>query len=166
MGTTIAAIAGATLVPMILGFLWYHPKAFGTIWMKVSGVSPDTAKQSNMLVIFAWTTLFSLFIALIMQLLVVHQIHITSLLRNQPDSADPNSQSSLLLKHIMELYGTSYRTFKHGVFHGCSAGILLALPIIGINALFERKGFKYIAVNAGYWIVCLGLMGGIICAFS
>ena len=38
--------------------------------------------------------------------------------------------------------------------------------VIGINALFERKGFKYIAINAGYWILCLGLMGGVLCAFA
>jgi hypothetical protein len=43
---------------------------------------------------------------------------------------------------------------------------MLVLPILSINAMFERKGFKYIAINAGYWIITLGLMGGIICGFS
>lgn len=71
----------------------------------------------------------------------------------------------MLLSKINELYSTSYRTFKHGMFHGCIAGFLFATPILTINALFERKGFKYIAINAGYWIITLGLMGGIICAF-
>jgi hypothetical protein len=33
------------------------------------------------------------------------------------------------------------------------------------NALFERKGYKYVLVNAGYWIVCLGIMGGIVAAW-
>jgi hypothetical protein len=32
--------------------------------------------------------------------------------------------------------------------------------------LFERKGFRYIAINGGYWIISMALMGGIICAFS
>ena len=36
----------------------------------------------------------------------------------------------------------------------------------GTNALFERKGFRYIAVNAGYWILTLMIMGGIICQFT
>ncbi|HRN41812.1 MAG TPA: DUF1761 family protein [Vicingus sp.] len=32
--------------------------------------------------------------------------------------------------------------------------------------MFERKGFKYIAINSGYWIITLGLMGGVICQFA
>jgi len=43
---------------------------------------------------------------------------------------------------------------------------MLALPIVGIPALFERKGFNYIAINAGYWIVSMALMGGVLCAFT
>ena len=31
------------------------------------------------------------------------------------------------------------------------------------NAMFEAKGFTYITVNAGYWIISLALMGGIVC---
>ena len=30
-------------------------------------------------------------------------------------------------------------------------------------AYFEKKGFKYIAINAGYFIVSFALMGGVIC---
>jgi hypothetical protein len=45
-------------------------------------------------------------------------------------------------------------------------GLLLVLPVMGTNALFEGKGFKYIAINCGYWTITLALMGGIICAFS
>jgi hypothetical protein len=40
------------------------------------------------------------------------------------------------------------------------------LPILATNALFERKGFKYIAINAAYWIITLAVMGGIICQFG
>lgn len=155
----------ATLVPLVLGFIWYNPKVFGNSWLEAAGVTEEKMKGANMLVIFGVTTIFAFFIALIMQMLVIHQIHTYSLLSNQPDSKDPNSESMTLLKRFMELYGTSYRTFKHGAFHGTIAGIMLATPIIGINALFERKGFKYIAINGGYWILCLALMGGILCAF-
>ena len=37
------------------------------------------------------------------------------------------------------------------------------MPILGIQAMFEKKSFKYVAINAGYWIVTLAIMGGIIC---
>ncbi|HPH81947.1 MAG TPA: DUF1761 domain-containing protein, partial [Flavobacteriales bacterium] len=67
---------------------------------------------------------------------------------------------------FMSKYGNTFHTFKHGVFHGVLAGIFFALPVLGINSLFDRKSFKYIAINAGFWIVTLALMGGIICQFS
>lgn len=67
---------------------------------------------------------------------------------------------------FMDDYGNAFRTFKHGVIHGIIAGIFVALPIIGTNALFERKGAKYILINTGYWIVTLAIMGGIICAWK
>ena len=53
---------------------------------------------------------------------------------------------------FMADYGTAHRTFGHGALHGIMSGIFVALPIIGTNALFERKGAKYILINSGYWI--------------
>lgn len=156
----------AALIPMIVGFVWYNPKVFGTVWMNATGMTPEKAKGSNMAIMFGLTFVFSFFVAFIMQMLTIHQFHVGGLLMTQPDSADPNSEAAQMLKKFMELFGTSYRTFKHGVFHGTIAGILLALPIVAVNALFEMKGFKYIAINAGYWIVCMALMGGVICAFA
>jgi hypothetical protein len=38
--------------------------------------------------------------------------------------------------------------------------------LIGINAVFERKGFKYIAIHTAYWMLTMAIMGGIICAFA
>ncbi len=156
----------ASLVPLVIGFIWYHPKVFGTAWMKATGMTDEKAKGANMPLVFGLTYLFSLFMAFAIQASVVHQVHTLALLTNQPDSSNPASEASLMLKRFMELFGSSYRTFKHGAFHGTLAGIMLALPIVGINALFERKGFKYVAINAGYFIVSFALMGGIICAFS
>lgn len=66
---------------------------------------------------------------------------------------------------VMATYGNDFRTFKHGALHGTITGIGLALPIVAVNAMFERRGFKYIAVTAGYWILCLILMGGFLCQF-
>jgi hypothetical protein len=66
----------------------------------------------------------------------------------------------------MDTHGNNFRTFKHGLLHGSMSGILFVLPILAINAMFERKGFKYIAINAGYWIICLAIMGGIICQMA
>ena len=50
-------------------------------------------------------------------------------------------------------WSSNYRTFGHGAVHGMFTGLFVALPILATNAMFERKGFKYIAVNTGYWII-------------
>jgi hypothetical protein len=159
-------LLAATFVPLVIGFIWYHPKVFGNAWMRAAGITPDAAKNANMALIFGLTILFSFFIAFMMQSMVIHQFSVLGLLSQQPDFQTEGSESSQLLKRIMDLYGRSYRTFKHGAFHGVLTGIFFAIPILGINSLFERKGFKYIAINGGYWIVSLGLMGGVICAFT
>jgi hypothetical protein len=66
----------------------------------------------------------------------------------------------------MSDYATAFRTFKHGALHGFIAGLLFILPVIGTNALYERRSFKYVLVTGGFWIVCLTVMGGIICAMQ
>ena len=118
-----------------------------------------------MMVIFGVSLLLSFLLAMELQFLVIHQFSVYSILANEPGIKDPNSDISKYLSDFMLKYGNNFRTFKHGAFHGTIAGIMLSLPIIGINSLFERKGFKYIAINVGFWIVCMALMGGLICAY-
>lgn len=156
----------AALIPMAVGFIWYNPKVLGTAWMNASGMTEEKAKGANMAVIFGLAFLFSFMMAMAEQFMVIHQYHIYSIFANDAGFRDPNSEVSLFINDFMNKYGTNFRTFKHGAFHGIIAGIMFVLPIIGTNALFERKGFKYIAINTGYWIICLAIMGGVICAFA
>ncbi len=160
----IAIIFIAALIPLIIGSIWYHPKVFGTTWMKVAGLSEEDTKNANMALIFGLTYALSLMLALIFQTLVIHQTGVRSLFFLQPIH-DPNTEAGALYKAIMDQYGNSYRTLKHGAFHGIIAGIFIAMPLVAINALFERKNFKYIAVNSGYWIISFMLMGAVVCAF-
>ncbi len=159
----------AALVPMATGFTWYNPKVFGNAWMKASGITEDKMKGSNMGAVYGVAFLLSFVLAFAIQFMVIHQWAIYSIFAGADDHAamsDPNSALSLYVKDFMEKYGHNFRTFKHGAFHGVLGGFTIALPILGTNALFERKGFKYIAINVGYWMLTMGLMGGIICAFS
>jgi hypothetical protein len=63
-------------------------------------------------------------------------------------------------------YGTNFRSFKHGALHGTIMAVLFAFPILAINALFERKGAKYIFIHLGYWVITIALMGGVICGWA
>jgi hypothetical protein len=162
----ILAIIAATLVPLVLGFIWYNPNiGFGRAWMNASGMTPEKAKSANMPVLIGVSTLFALFIAFGMQGIVVHQSHLFSILATQSDFGEAGSRSAELYNTMMTEFGGSYRTFGHGFFHGLLGGIMIALPIVGTIALYEGKGFKYIAINAGFWIMSMALMGGIICVF-
>ena len=50
---------------------------------------------------------------------------------------------------------------QHFAFHGAQLGAVVVMPIMVIIALFEQLNFKTIAVNVGYWIVTLTIMGAI-----
>jgi hypothetical protein len=156
----------ASIIPMIMGFIWYHPKVFGTKWKNLAGIDDTKMKGANMPLIFIASFVLSFLLASSVQFMVIHQWGIYSILSHEPGMKDPNSEISLYVKDFMTRYGHNYRTFKHGVFHGIMAGILFVLPVLGINAMFERKGIKYIAINVGYWAVTLALMGGVICQYS
>jgi len=154
------AIIVAALVPLIVGFIWYNPKVFGNAWMQASGMTEEQIKGGNMAKIFGLALVFAFLLAFTLPTLVNHQMGAVSLTGGDIENALPSFQA------FMDDYGDAFRTFKHGVFHGVLAGFFIALPILGTNALFERKSAKYILINSGYWIVTLGIMGGIICGWK
>lgn len=153
------AILGAAFIPLIVGFAWYHKKVFGNAWLKAVGISPDATNNANMPLIFGLTFVVSFILSFGLQFVVIHQMHIPSIFLGMPDEAT-------LISDFMSKYGSNYRTFGHGVFHGIEGAFLLILPTFTINALFERKGFKYIAINVGFWFVCFALMGGVLCQWA
>lgn len=57
------AIALASLIPMILGYIWYHPKVLGGPWMKSLGFTEETLRQGNMAMIMGIAWLCALVIA-------------------------------------------------------------------------------------------------------
>jgi len=153
----------AALIPLIIGFIWYNPKVFGNAWMKEAGMTEDKMKGGNMARTFIMTYILSLFAAVGITLMVVHQYHLWSMLQDIPNFNDEASPSHQLYNDLMARWGHEFRSIRHGMFHGVLGGIVMALPIIGINAMFERKSARYIFINAGFWIVSFALMGGVIC---
>lgn len=160
------AVLVSALVPMVIGFIWYNPKVFGTIWMHSIGVTDEQKMKegAKMGLIFALSLLFSFILALSVPAVVIHQMGLHSLLMNDMPSKDASIE--ILINGNKIDYLNNFRTFKHGSFHGVLMGIFMILPVIATNALYEKKGFKYIAVTAGYWILSLGIMGGIIGAWQ
>lgn len=155
----------AALVPMAVGMIWYNPRVLGSAWMRASGMTEEKAKGANKALIFGISILFSLMMAFVLSPITIHQMGFLSTFEGDPALADPASPLNAYIKDYFDQYGSRFRTFKHGALHGFITGLFLGVPAIGFNALYERKSFSYLAINAGYFILCLTLMGGIICAY-
>ena len=128
--------------------------------MVEAGVDEEKAKKANMLKVAGFSLLFAFLLAFSMQSIVIHQFGALGMVGGDATAAKSSFDA------FMSDYGTAYRTFKHGAFHGIFAALFIVLPVLGTNALFEGKSLKYIFINAGYWVVCMTLMGGIMCAWQ
>lgn len=152
----------AALVPMVIGFVWYGP-LFGKAWMSQMGFTEESLEGTNMAKVFILSYIFSLLLAFFLQFIVIHQMGVFQTLINEPGFNEETGTAFAYFQDFIATYGDRFRTFQHGVIHGVMSGLFFVLPILSIIAMFERKSFKYIAINAGYWIVTLAIMGGIIC---
>ncbi|GAA0737085.1 MULTISPECIES: DUF1761 domain-containing protein [Flavobacteriaceae] len=160
MEINFLALLAAAVSALIIGAIWYNPKVFGTAWMKAADMTEEKMQGANMAKIFILAFIFAFLLAFALQFLTIHQTGALGMVGGDPSLAKPSFEA------FMADYGTAFRTFKHGALHGTIAGIFIALPILGTNALFERKGAKYIFINAGYWIVTMAIMGGIVCGWQ
>jgi Protein of unknown function (DUF1761) len=160
MEINFLALLVAAISTLLVGFIWYNPKVFGTIWMKESGMTEEKMKGANMALIFGLSVLYAFFISFILQMVTIHQFGALGMIGGDPTIAKPSYAA------FMVDYGNAFRSFKHVALHGFMTGLFLALPVIGTNALYERRSFRYTLITGGFWIVCFMIMGGIICAWK
>ncbi len=151
------SILVSAMVPLLIGLVWYSEKGFGNVWMREGNLNKEEQQKSNLPLLLGFAFLFSFFLSFMMQFIVIHQTGAFGMVGGDPTKALPSYNA------FMADYGTAFRTFKHGALHGFMSSILFALPLIAINARFEGKSWKYIFIHAGYWSVCLTIMGAIIC---
>lgn len=161
MMPSLLVLLGAALVPLVMGFIWYHPKVCGNAWMKAADMTEEKMKGGKMGLIFFLSFVLSFFLAFGLNNIVIHQYGIFSLVGGDMEAFTTGTAAA-----FMNEYGDVFRTFKHGVFHGVLASIMIVLPVLATNAMFERKSGKYIAINFFYWAITIGLMGGIICQYA
>lgn len=148
----------AALSTFVVGFIWYNPKVFGTIWMNESNMTEEKAQQGNMIKIFGLTLVYSLLISFTLPGMVIHEIGALQL--NGGNPADP-----AYLDYVKSC-GEHFRSFKHGALHGFILGLMFVLPMVSINGLFEQKSWRYMLITGGYWVVSLTIMGAIICGWK
>lgn len=154
------------LIPTLVGFVWYNPKVMGKVWAESAGLDFNNPPKMNMAVVFGVSIVMSIMLASSMLPIVIHQMGLSSMVMGNSDVNNPSTELGQAFNMLMTKYGTNFRTFKHGAFHGFLTSLFLVLPVLATNALFEGKSAKYIGVNYAFWAICLTLMGGVICAFA
>ena len=154
------------LIPMIVGFLYYHPKTFEPAWMKSTGLTREDVDGGNMVMIMGISFLLSCVISMVMISFTVHQLSIQGLFAMDPSFQEVGSPMRSVFDSMMADYGDRHRTFGHGAAHGLFAGLGIAFPIIAIKSLFERKSWKHIFISAGYWLITLVLICGVTSAYG
>jgi hypothetical protein len=127
----------AAIVPMVTGFLWYSPWLFGKAWMASIGMTEEKQKEGNMPVIFVISFIMSLLMAFF--------------LTNFNNGIGQEGE---------------FDTLGHGMAHGVVLSLFLIIPVFVSNGLFEQKGWKNTLINAGYWMLTLAIMGGIVDAMN
>lgn len=152
----------AAFIPLIIGSIYYSPKVFGTAWMRVNGFTEKDMESGNMVTILGLAYLLSIVAAFFVSGSTIHQSNILQMM--MPEVMESGSTAQKQFNDLMAQYGDHHRSFGHGFLHGGIIALFAALPLIGINALFERRGWKYVWIHTGYWFITLGLMGGLLCA--
>jgi hypothetical protein len=152
----------SALVPLIIGFIWYGP-LFGNAWMKEMKFNKESLAGQNMILTFVLCYVFSFLISFFLMFLVIHQMGVMQSLQGEIGFEQQTGEAFNYFQDFLANYGNRFRTFKHGALHGIMSGVIFVLPVLSIIAMFERKTVKYVAINAGFWIVCLAIMGGVLC---
>ena len=63
MTNLIIACLLSGVASLLIGFIWYHPKVFGTAWMKETGLTPEDAQKGNMPMVFGISFLVCAYLA-------------------------------------------------------------------------------------------------------
>jgi hypothetical protein len=135
------AVLVSAIIPMVIGFIYYHPKVAGGAWMKANGFTLESVGTGPKPILFGVAFVLSVLLSMWLCGNVTGPGQLTA-----PD-------------------GHSYATFGHGAVHGLVISIMVLLPILGTQSIFEKRGWGWVFVNLGYWALTLMTMGGILSAW-
>jgi len=130
--------------------------------MNVNGFKDADLEKGNMAIILILSYVFSVMFSLFLSGCVIHQVGAFQLFLPELRT-DPAVQE--VAGNLFSQYGDKHRTFFHGALHGSVNALFCVLPIIAINALFERRGWAYIFIHFGYWFICFTLIGAVLCKY-
>jgi len=47
LSLNLLSILIAGIVSAVIGFVWYHPRVFGSAWMRLSGITPEMSERGK-----------------------------------------------------------------------------------------------------------------------
>ena len=156
-------LVGAAFIPFFIAYAWFHPKVFGgTTWATVAGLTPTQNDIPIKPYQLGLSILLNFFLAFGIYNLGVHESGVFGMLSGDAAALSTGTTAAFLAEH-----SGKHLNFGHGMIHGGIQTILcFILPILGYATIFERKSRKYLFINLGFWIISLGLMGGVICQWG
>ncbi len=143
----IMALIVASLIPMSMGIIYYHPKLMGQAWMSANGFTKESIGKGPGAMAYILTLVTSMMLAFFFWGWVT----------------GGGGQDSFQVVDAKD--GHSHVTFSHGLFHGLAFSLLVLFPVFASMAVFERKSAKWAAINLGYWSFTVMLMCGILSAW-
>ncbi|MCR4324098.1 MAG: DUF1761 domain-containing protein [Candidatus Curtissbacteria bacterium] len=134
------AVLAAAISNIVIGSFWYSPMSpTGKTWMKLSGhkMDPAKAKSPEMMKLYAMASVAALVMAYV-------------------------------LAHILAFADAA--GIGNGVMAGIVGGLWVAIGFIATSflnsVLWEGKPWMLYAVNVGYYLVALPVMGAILAALG
>lgn len=124
---------------LAIGAIYYHPKVLGAKWMASANLTEEDLKGANMAIIFGSAFVLALILSFFL-LINIDGTHMVS-------------------------GGESHKTFGHGAMHGVITALMVAMPVIFIVGMFERKKWMNNLIHLGYWVVTFAIMTGIVDAW-
>src|SRR5262245_38256241 len=129
----IIAILLMALLPLVIGFIWFHPKVFGNLWMRESGMTEEKARAGSMVKKLLVTYLFSFFIAFTLNTIAVHDSFIdgaTFYKTNRTMKPEPGSELAQWQEYYKTNLAADNHIFTHGAFHAFFiVGLGIVLPL-------------------------------------
>jgi hypothetical protein len=133
------AIVVSAVILWVLGAIWYSPALFAKPWMELLGIKKGEGKQSGLILGMVASFIGDLVL-------------------------------SFILAHII-IWANAFG-FAKSAFGFANGGVLGVLVWIGFIAapnlpqgIYEGRPFKLFAINGGYWLVGLFIVGGLLAAW-
>lgn len=162
MGPNLLVLVGASFIPFLLAYIWFHPAVFGgDKWTQIAGMSAEKGATPVKPVKLLLSIVLNFLIAFGLFSFTVHQFSIIGLLGGNTELLKTGTAAAFLAE-----YGSNHLSFGHGAVHGFLATVTFALPMLGYVVIFEKKSAKYFWVYLGYWFLSLVLMSGVICQWG